>query len=1232
VIEIRLLGRFSARRSGNEIPPSTFGGRRVRSLIRVLLTRRGEFVSQDVLAEALWPRRMPANPGANLRVLVNRARGALCEPVLIVTGPGGYSFARHDRCVVDAEVFLAMVQAAHEHLARGQAGAALGGFRAALDVWGGEPLAEDAYEDWAQEYGATLGRAHLQALEEGVAAALAVRDPAQAVTLAERAAAREPLRESAHMLLARALAASGNSAAALHALDTLRHRLAEELGIEVSPDLLDLEDRIVRGEPLAPATRGPMVVGPSPVMEALPFVGREEEVEAIVRVIDGPMWGTVVVSGVSGMGKSRLLAEVAMHSTAPVLTSRAFLPERDEPWSLGRSLLREALALDCEAAKALPDRAAEALADIVPELAELRTIRGGVADAESRRALALAGGVRLLEVTARRAVVLVDDLQWADATSLSLLGAVATRVRELGLVLAYRSCEIPRDGPVASFLSDLRSLVGEVVTVQLKPLSRTAISLIVADGDVADAIEQETDGTPLAVSEAVRTLSVRGVIEADFTGRRWHACADDAGMLARETARAGQRRALQVRVERQSPPRRETLSLLALLGRETPARVLASARKVDQATLLDDLDTLGRAGLVRLGDGGWSTAHDLISETVVEYLDRAERGRLHQMLAHALEAEGGDSSELARHLAGAGDRAAAAAAFAEASRRSLDGFAAEETVRLADAGLELVSDVALRATLLEVRGEAQALRGDLDGARTDLRGALDATSSRPKRARILTRIATLTSGSDAVQASDLVELALTQSTTDPAARAEALAVAAMMDASTSRLDRAEERAAEALTLFEQLGDVQGVASVLDAQATSMLLRGRVSEAAAMYDRVARLHRDGGSLLMAGTPRVMRGWALTLMGRADEGLSDAEEALELERTLGQTEGECICLYVRAEALAGLGRVEDARSSAEAALAIGRRIENAEYITGSLRALAIVHEATGQLDDAEAALLEALEVAKRTPLLASLAAGRLASVYMARGDTTNAETYAMRCLAEGAPFVQYDARLVLAELALARGEPDAEAEAAETVAVVEAGGCVARPAYARVKRLLALAAGRCHAVSSPPLRERKVLMFTDIVRSTNLVETLGDEAWGHLLRWHDESLRSLFVSYDGHEVKHVGDGFFVVFDRAGSAVDCAVAIQRALDRNRRDHGFAPQVRIGLHEATAVRKGRDYQGRGVHEAARIGALAGPGEILASRSVAASVVGGLRISEPRMMTLRGISGQTELASIEWR
>ena len=86
-MEIRLLGGFSARRSGEEIASGAFGGRLARRLLRILLTRRGGFLSRDFLTEALWPRTPPADPVMNLNVLVKRARRGLGDPGLVLTGP-----------------------------------------------------------------------------------------------------------------------------------------------------------------------------------------------------------------------------------------------------------------------------------------------------------------------------------------------------------------------------------------------------------------------------------------------------------------------------------------------------------------------------------------------------------------------------------------------------------------------------------------------------------------------------------------------------------------------------------------------------------------------------------------------------------------------------------------------------------------------------------------------------------------------------------------------------------------------------------------------------------------------------------------------------------------------------------------------------------------------------------------------------------------------------------------
>ncbi len=167
-------------------------------------------------------------------------------------------------------------------------------------------------------------------------------------------------------------------------------------------------------------------------------------------------------------------------------------------------------------------------------------------------------------------------------------------------------------------------------------------------------------------------------------------------------------------------------------------------------------------------------------------------------------------------------------------------------------------------------------------------------------------------------------------------------------------------------------------------------------------------------------------------------------------------------------------------------------------------------------------------------------------------------------------------------------------------------------------------------SGALTMRKTFMFTDIVGSTNLAEALGDQAWERLLRWHDDTLRRLVTAGGGDIVNSTGDGFFAAFAAARPGVDCAISIQQALRDHRVSTGFAPSVRIGLHTAEASRRGTDYSGKGVHVAARVAALAGAGEILATTETLAES-GELATSDARTTAVKGVAAPVSLATVVW-
>ena len=167
------------------------------------------------------------------------------------------------------------------------------------------------------------------------------------------------------------------------------------------------------------------------------------------------------------------------------------------------------------------------------------------------------------------------------------------------------------------------------------------------------------------------------------------------------------------------------------------------------------------------------------------------------------------------------------------------------------------------------------------------------------------------------------------------------------------------------------------------------------------------------------------------------------------------------------------------------------------------------------------------------------------------------------------------------------------------------------------------------TGPPRRVLKTFMFTDIVGSTNLVEVLGDEAWDTLLRWHDATLREVITAHEGEEVSTTGDGFFVGFDSPEQALAAAVAIQRRLAEHRSKHGFAPKVRIGLHASDAQQVAGNFRGKGVHEAARIAALAEADQIVAS---ATTVGDSAKVADRRTVSLKGLSEEFEVVTVDWR
>jgi len=316
------------------------------------------------------------------------------------------------------------------------------------------------------------------------------------------------------------------------------------------------------------------------------------------------------------------------------------------------------------------------------------------------------------------------------------------------------------------------------------------------------------------------------------------------------------------------------------------------------------------------------------------------------------------------------------------------------------------------------------------------------------------------------------------------------------------------------------------------------------------------------------------------------------------------------------------------ASEAVAALGRSLgpDRADPLLRARRLPAQVEVslAVGELDAARRAADELAETTEtfrvdgeRTPLLEGALQLSRARIGLAAEEWEAAEHCARAALATwtkvGAPYEAAQARLLLGMAYEHQGDRDgarAEYQLAEETFTRLGAVLDAR----RVLELLGDA------------ETRRTFVFTDIVDSTKLLEALGQEKWKKLLDRHDALLTGAIEEHGGDVIKHTGDGLFAAFDSSAAAVEASVQIQRALEDE-----FVT-VRIGIHSGEALERGNDYTGRGVNVAARIGALAGGGEILVSTETLDGTAVAHPVSAPRAVDLKGFAEPVPIAAVDWR
>jgi basic membrane lipoprotein Med (substrate-binding protein (PBP1-ABC) superfamily)/DNA-binding SARP family transcriptional activator len=316
-MEFRVLGALEA---GTGSVVADLGPPKQRALLAILVLHVGEIVAVDRLIELLWGEDAPRTAAHSVQIYVSELRKAL-EPIagrrLIQTRQPGYQLeASADE--VDANRFERLVATGLARMEAGDRPAATETFRQALELWRGPALSDFAYEEFAQPYVQRFGDLHLDAVEALAAAELEAGKTTSVVSLLEAAIRDDPLRERSRELLMTALYRAGRHPEALRTYDRFRELLVDELGLEPSPPLQHLRDRMLLHDPdLVPIAMnqvdGSTARNPYKGLRAFgeedanDFYGRGELVDRLVEMIESGQ-RLVALVGPSGSGKSSVVA------------------------------------------------------------------------------------------------------------------------------------------------------------------------------------------------------------------------------------------------------------------------------------------------------------------------------------------------------------------------------------------------------------------------------------------------------------------------------------------------------------------------------------------------------------------------------------------------------------------------------------------------------------------------------------------------------------------------------------------------------------------------------------------------------------------------------------------------------------------------------------------------------------------------------------------------------------
>jgi DNA-binding SARP family transcriptional activator len=959
MLEFTILGPLSVRGSEGDIDVR---GHRIRPLLARLLVADGQRVSVDLLIDELWGDSATDRTPSTLQSHISTLRRLVgVDRLRFVDGAYELRLAEGELDATSAAVESSDGRRAFQ---AGELRKAATLLYRALDRWYGEPLEDFAGSAWAVLEVSRLKELHTATLEVLHDVLLAQGEAQEVAQRAEQAVVLDPLRERLTAQLMLALYRCGRQADALKAFGNLRHRLDEELGLEPTRELFELEASILQqareldwvvSESASRSARSEILKSVKQIQfpqepGSTFFVGRESERQLLRSALKSAQQTarptSVLLGGEPGVGKTSLaltMAREAHDSGANVLYGHC---DRDlgppfQPWRevMGQLMSSPSPALDAVLQRFHPVLGPLGLVD--PANTETT--------APDVDAYVLFGAViELLRVAAdeRDLVLVLDDFQDADAQSIQILRKILMdRHSFVVLVLVtFRDSEVARASPFATLLADLRRIdtTERIVLKGLNDLELFSLLELEAghrldDGAIPlrDTLLAETNGNPFFVGELLRHLVETGALVQGADGR-W---GTEPGAIYRELP-ASLSEVIGERVARLGPWAVHTLSVAAVVGRNFELDVLALSTGEDPLELLGQLEVaMGASLVIDLGSGHFSFTHALVDRALYNELGPTRRALVHAQVATALEdIRGGDptrSAEIALHWMRATlprDANKALAASKAAADHALNNLAPSEAMRWYQEALDLIDeqhvpDERQRCEVLTGLGDAQRQIGDPAHRSTLLsaaRRAIDLDDS----ALLVRAVLSNTRGFfaeaghiDAERISVLEHAAIRTTNERSRERARVLALlAAELTFSTDRLRR-RELADEALEIARECGDSATLVQVLNLRTAAIQDPDTADEVLANTAEALLLAETLRNPLVEGLAagwRYFAAWQSVVRSETDRTWNKMRDSA---LTLGQPTTSWFVAFMGAHRATVNGDFDEAVQLAEEALKLG-----------------------------------------------------------------------------------------------------------------------------------------------------------------------------------------------------------------------------------------------------------------------------------------------------------------------